>query len=91
MKNLTKVVQIVVLLLIGVVDAFVFSELWEWFVTPTFHIQKPTLAISYGLILFIEFLSRKKTIKDNFSDTIAKHLGHCLAYLTLGWIVYSVF
>jgi len=72
-----------------IVNAFVFTKLWEWFIVPIFTIQPVNLLQAIGIMILVNFF-RLKAIKieeeqDNFWERFGKNLAQSIlvAIITL--------
>lgn len=82
------------LIIIIIVNGFVLSKLWYWFIVQTFDIKPITLIQAVGLSLIIGYLTMKKNMgedkKKDFSE-IASDWFSIIIYnfmvLFLGYII----
>ena len=71
--------------------AYVMTVLWSWFVIPMFGLQPLTIAVAFGLCLFVALFSRR-TNSDEENEKMkswqywAVNAVSPLAILGLGWI-----
>lgn len=73
-------------------NTYVLACLWEWFLTPIFHIDVPKFALLYGFMLVIGFLMPyRKTGDVEMSDLISHSVAKALVFLLFGWIVHHFF
>jgi hypothetical protein len=83
-------------------NGFVFVKLWEWFITPVFHVDGITIAQSVGIALIFNFLTYNYDKADNDkenknlenkkpSDLLLKFYGRifgkALGALFFGWVI----
>jgi hypothetical protein len=94
MSNFLKIVGIISLAVIAFVSKiYVLSVLWNWFVTPVFNIQSPSLPIIAGMSLLVALLTFRASNLNNSEDSqegFQKVLGLALApwaTLASAWIV----
>ncbi len=93
MENLGKFVTIVSMMIISpLVNGYVFTKYWVWFIVPAFEIQPIRLIEAIGIILLINFVRAERTKnvdsfwKDFTESVIFIFLIAGFALLS-GWIV----
>jgi hypothetical protein len=79
------------------VNGYVLSMLWGWFIVTTFHLQPLTIVESIGLAMVVGFLTSrpvykteedKRTTTQKVSDFITALLSPFLV-LFIGWLIYT--
>jgi len=83
-----------------IVNAFVFSKLWLWFVAPTLNLPSLKIIEAAGIMLFIAFIQAERKPKEakvvdtghgdfwpQFGSHTALILGIAGMSLFFGWIV----
>ena len=72
---------------------FVFAQLWNWFVAPTFGVVVLTLAQSAGIVIMIQFIKFTPTEKPviNLPEYLAHTFSIPLLMLGTGWVVHWIF
>jgi len=90
-----KYVVCLTLAVFGVIsNAYALTLLWGWFITPTFNVAVPSVAMAAGITLFKGCLFYKHN-SDAKSRTVDEMLGILtqvslsvpLAYIFVGWII----
>ena len=83
-----------------VINGWVLSLLWLWFIVPVFHVVALTIPQSIGITMIVGFLTKQMTNDKGEEDkrTTSKKIIDFLViiispFLTLGigWIVYNFF
>lgn len=100
MKKLLALISLVVIIpLSAVLNGWVLTKLWGWFIVPTFGLPELGIVPAIGLAIIIEFLtqhttSRKSSDDDEYKSNgqkvaiiIAKDIFIALSYLLIGWVV----
>lgn len=85
---------IILFLVIGLLDAFVISKLWGWFIVPLFDLPSLTMPFAFGLMLFVGlFHSLGNKIKEEDCWCFLKmklwykFLALVAGYLTHLWFI----
>jgi hypothetical protein len=86
---------LIIIPLNAVLEGWVLTTLWGWFVVPTFDLPQLTVVPAIGLCLIVNFLVQippKEKKKDEDTATlvgqlVAKAIFMPLFFLFLGWIV----
>tara|TARA_R110000850_G_scaffold32558_1_gene89716 strand:- start:118 stop:417 length:300 start_codon:yes stop_codon:yes gene_type:complete len=61
MENFGKFMTIVIMMIISpIVNGYVFTKLWMWFIVPTFNIHPIRLIEAVGILLLVNFIKAKK-------------------------------
>ena len=79
------------LFFVALLNTFVMSCLWTWFLTPIFIIAAPSFALLYGFMLTVSYLipTHKKDINsENIPDVIATSITKALVFLAFGYIIH---
>ena len=95
MENFGKFMTVLLAMIISpVINGFVFSKLWLWFIVPTFQIQTLRVVEAIGIILLINFIRVKRdkeASKDKLWETLALNMIFVVLMagfaLFSGWIV----
>lgn len=95
MENFGKFMTVVLAMIISpIINGFVFSKLWLWFIVPTFQMQPLRVVEAIGIIFLINFIrvKRDKEVdQDEFWETFATNMVFIvlMAGFTLlsGWVV----
>lgn len=73
---------------------YVLSQLWTWFVAPTFELPTLTWPVAYGMALILSLASPSPQTKSEEKEPIAVvvegwmlTIGRPLLFLVFGWIV----
>lgn len=73
-----------------VLNGYVLSVLWGWFIVPVFGLPALTIPVAIGIALVISFLTHQLNLNDG-DETGWKQLAfsflHPLLTLLAGWIV----
>lgn len=90
-KFMTAVLAIIIA---PIINGFVFSKLWIWFIVPIFQMQPLRVVEAIGIMLLINFILAKRDKDangDKFWETLAINMlfivlmaGFCLL---AGWII----
>jgi len=77
-----------------IINGFVFSKLWLWFIVPTFQMQPLRVVEAIGIIFLINFIRAKRNKevdKDKFWETFATKMVFIVLMagfaLLSGWVV----
>ena len=77
-----------------IINGFVFSKLWLWFIVPIFQIHPLRVVEAIGIIFLINFIKAKKdkeSDKDKFWETFATNMVFVVLMagfaLLSGWVV----
>ena len=94
MKNFGKFMTVVLAMVISpVINGFIFSKLWLWFIVPIFETNPLKLAEAIGLMFLINYLGRKcdKNVNDNWWEEFINSIFFLIIMagftLLFGWIV----
>ena len=95
MKNFGKFMTIVLAMIISpIINGFVFSKLWFWFIVPTFQMQPLRVVEAIGIIFLINFIRVKRdkeADKDKFWETFTSNVVFTVFVagfaLLSGWVV----
>ena len=69
MENFGKFVTLLLAIIITpIINGFVFSKLWLWFIVPTFQMQPLRVVEAIGIIFLINFIKTKITKEDYVDD-----------------------
>jgi len=72
--------------------AFVLQHLWAWFITPTFDVDVPSVAVLIGLFycvaLFLSSLDKAKS-KHGVWASLFYNITIASIFWGLGWLVYT--
>jgi hypothetical protein len=78
MENFVKFMTVVLAMIISpIINGFVFSKLWFWFIVPTFQMQPLRVVEAIGIIFLINFIRvkiDKEADKDKFWGTFASNM-----------------
>jgi len=95
MENFGKFMTVLLAMIISpIINGFVFSKLWLWFIVPIFQIQPLRVVEAIGIILLVNFIIAKidrEEVKEKFwrqftANMIFIVLAAGFALLS-GWIV----
>lgn len=88
---------IILLPLVSLLNGWVLSILWGWFVVPTLHLPPLTLFPAIGIALVAAFLIYVPSIEhpnDTMRKTIARVIGltfgRSFSYLAFGWVIHEI-
>lgn len=95
MENFGKFMTVVLGLIISpIINGFVFSKLWFWFIVPTFQMQPLRVIEAIGIIFLINFTRaerNKEADKDKFWETFVSDMVFIVLMagfvLLSGWVV----
>jgi len=95
MENFGKFMTVLLAMIISpIINGFVFSKLWLWFIVPIFQMQPLRVVEAIGIIFLINFIKAKidkESDKDKFWETFATNMVFVvlMAGFTLlsGWVV----
>ena len=95
MENFGKFMTVVLAMIIStIINGFVFSKLWFWFIVPTFQMQPLRVVEAIGIIFLINFIRVKRdkeADKDKFWETFASNMVFIVLMagfaLLSGWVV----
>ena len=78
--------------LYGILNAYVVSTLWGWFVVPIFGLKALTVVQAWGLALIPSWFmyktkSQEKVDKSNYVSVFANPLIAAGCWLLMGWIL----
>ncbi len=89
---------IVLLIYVPIVNAFVLTKLWAWFIVKTFNLPQISKSVAYGISLIVTLLtvnlsalSQNKTADDNSQNVFYTIILSPWMILLAGWVVYSMF
>jgi hypothetical protein len=81
----------------AIINGFVLSQLWAWFIVPYFGFVPLSIPVAYGFSLIMAFLTYHVVglkAEDN-KDEKVKQLGVALIrpfmYLLIGWLAHAYF
>ena len=95
MENFGKFMTVVLAMLISpIINGFVITKLWLWFIVPTFEANPLRVVEAIGLMFLINYIKAKQDTKAD-KDKFWKQFGTNIIYLILmagfsllsGWIV----
>jgi len=95
MENFGKFMTIVLAMIISpIINGFVFSKLWIWFIVPTFQMQHLRVVEAIGIIFLINFVHARKD-KDVDKDKFWENLATSMIFVVLmagftllfGWVI----
>ena len=93
MENFGKFMIIVLSIIISpIINGFVFSKLWLWFIVPTFQIQPLRIVEAIGIVFLINFiLSKRVEETKEFWENFIKNVIFIILMggfaLLSGWIL----
>ena len=95
MENFGKFMTVLLAMIISpIINGFVFSKLWLWFIVPIFQMQPLRVVEAIGIIFLINFIKAKKdkeSDKDKFWETFATNMVFVVLMagfaLLSGWVV----
>jgi len=95
MEIFGKFMTVVLAMIISqIINGFVFSKLWLWFIVPTFQMQPLRVVEAIGIIFLINFIRVKRdkeADKDKFWETFASNMIFIVLMagfaLLSGWVV----
>ena len=95
MEKFGKFMTVVLAMIISpIINGFVFSKLWLWFIVPTFQMQPLRIVEAIGIMFLINFILAKKDKeidKDNFWKEFETNMIFFVLIagfaLLSGWIV----
>ena len=93
MENFGKFVAIVLgIIIIPIINGFVFSKLWLWFIVPTFQTQPLRIVEAIGIVFLINFiLSKRVKETEEFWENFTKNVIFIILMggfaLLSGWIL----
>lgn len=97
METFGKICLVVVLLvLISLLQGYVFSNLWAWLIAPTFKVEPLTVMQSIGLAFFIAYVKQPKNSKEEkelplftkFLTSTGEAIIYAVLALGFGWIIH---
>ena len=95
MENFGKFMTIVLAMIISpIINGFVFSKLWLWFIVPIFQMQPLRIVEAIGIIFLINFIRMKRdraADKEEFWKTFTTNMIFVVLMagfaLLSGWVV----
>ena len=95
MENFGKFMTVVLAMLISpIINGFVITKLWLWFIVPTFEADPLRLVEAIGLMFLINYIKAKRdkeADKDKFCEQFATNMIYLILMagfaLLSGWIV----
>ena len=95
MENFGKFMTVVLAMIITpIINGFVFSKLWFWFIVPTLQMQPLRVIEAIGIIFLINFIRVKRdkeADKNKFWETFASNMVFIVFMagfaLLFGWVV----
>lgn len=94
MENFGKFMSIVFVIIFStIINGFVFSKLWLWFIVPTFQIHPLRVVEAIGITLLINFFLLNRGVKsdDKFWEKFASNIINLILMagfvLFTGWVV----
>ena len=95
MENFGKFMTVVLAMLISpIINGFVITKLWMWFIVPTFEANPLRVVEAIGLMFLINYVKAKRdkeTDKDKFWEQFAKNMVYLILVagfaLLSGWVV----
>jgi hypothetical protein len=94
MENLGKLVYVLFMFVITIViQSFIFTLFWGWFIVPTFKLLPITLVQSMGIVFLIKtyFVTKNKTDNDTSWDNIflvfGEFLGRSFFTIVFGYLI----
>jgi len=95
MENFGKFMTVVLAMLISpIINGFVITKLWLWFIVPTFEADPLRLVEAIGLMFLINYIKAKRdkeADKDKFWEQFATNMIYLILMagfaLLSGWIV----
>lgn len=84
--------NIVLFCAIGPVRGWALSQLWLWFVVPTFHVPALSIPAAMGVMYFVGLLTVPSLNKDkhdeySFGERVGIGIAISLMAVGMGWIV----
>lgn len=70
---------------------FVFSELWEWFIVPTFNVEPLRIIEALGIILTVGFIRHKREKEDRTPKEVIEFYIYIVLYSLISWGICGVF
>lgn len=70
----------------GLGTAWVFTTLWRWFATPTFHWPAPSVPMMAGLFCMKMMVTKFTTPKESYSDLLTKKITVLALLLGSGYV-----
>lgn len=89
MNNFMKLIGASALTVVSaVINGYVVSTLWQWFVANTFHLQTITASQAFGLGLVVVYITShyKKNQDISLKEAAAYVLTKPVVFLLAGWI-----
>lgn len=74
-----------------VLFGIVLSQLWAWFIVPTFNLPYLTLPISAGMLSMAYFVMPKKDVESTWENLMKGFVGvlsHAIVYLSVGFVIH---
>jgi len=88
------IVGLILIPTIAILQGWVLTILWSWFIVPTFHAPELSIAVAIGLTLVvgmfkeIKINTKEKSSDEKLTEAIAVVIMP-FVFLFLGWIVHS--
>lgn len=76
-----------------IIDGWVLSTLWGWFISPLFGLPSLSIPTAIGIALFVGLITKKvettsdEELSNSIKSIIARVLFYPLTVLLIGWIV----
>lgn len=88
---------VILIALSSILNGYVLSVLWGWFMVPTFHVPALTLAPAIGLAMVVSYLTYQisdcEESDKGFGEKIARGVAYAIMKpgfaLFAGWIVHK--
>jgi hypothetical protein len=94
-KTLLKI-SLLTIILAPIINGFVLSKLWLWFITPIFTINPITIIQAIGLAFIWNFMNptistnkenNNKDYQQKIENVITDFIGRAIGALGFGWIL----
>lgn len=94
MKYFGKFTAVLMVVFISIIiNSFVVTKLWIWFIVPTFDVNPLRMVEAIGLMFLVIFVTTKQSNEDN-ENTLSQQLSTRMIYrvtlsaivLLFGWI-----
>ena len=94
LEGVVSLIRLVVLPIGIIIDGFVLSKLWSWFMVTTFGLPPLTIFEAVGLAIVVQFFAWSMTrpptndleVGDRMISAIVSPLIKAAAFLGVGWI-----